>query len=185
MTLLKKEPLERYKQLRMECKLKSPKGFCCYWERKTNCSFLYCPFFHHAVDSKRKQALLDRQKYSVWFNVSDFDSKTSFQDLINEVRERKYSQSPQKNPISANMDEDMSDNISDLFGLPKHALLICQACGEDICDDNYVCIPDPLNPSHLRYYHSKPMCDFRKANVHIVREQWLHRQNEGWLEKVV
>ena len=172
-TLLKKEPLERYGQLRLECRLKSTKGFCTYWEKKTKCSFLYCSFFYHKVDSKRKQALIDRQKYSVWFDVSDFDSKKSVQDLINEIHGSEYQKSTPKN-----VEVDFFDSISETFGLPKHSRLVCQSCGEGIFDDKYFCIPDPTDPSVLRYYHSKGKCDFRKENIPFVREQWLHRQNE-------
>ena len=170
-TLLKKEPLERYKQLRLECRLRSTKGFCCYWEKKTKCSFLYCPFFNYKVESKRKQALIDRQKYSVWFDVSDFDSKKTVQDLINESPGREYQRSTPKNE-----DVDIFNYISELFGLDSR--LICQSCGERIFDDKYFCIPDPSNNSVLRYYHSKGKCDFRRENIAFVREQWLQRQSE-------
>lgn len=127
------------------------------------------------MGSKRKQALLERQKYSIWFDVSDFDSKTSVQDLIDEIRCEEYPQTLKSPEI---IDKDVDDYISDLFQLPKHTRLICEACGEEICDDKYFCIPDSLNPSILRYYHSKGKCELRKTNVQLVREEWLQRQNE-------
>lgn len=130
------------------------------------------------MDSKRKRALLERQKYSIWFDVSDFDSKTSVQDLIDEIRSEEHPQAF-KSPEPIN--EDVDEYISDLFQLPKHNRLICEACGEEICDDKYICIPDPLTPATLRYYHSKGKCGLRKANVQLVREEWLQRQNEGQL----
>lgn len=153
--------MKKFQEFRKTCEYRQNQQ-CTYWDQPTQCHLVACPLFSSKLPEKTKKIVRKQMKDSVIFEISDFDkTKTSVQDLIDEIRENNllYSTNHLKN----------SKKSIDVE--PTVQRMHCIACGEEIVDDKFVIVCD--SNGVLIYIHSKGKCDTRKEGVPEVREKWL------------
>ncbi|MFX0014745.1 MAG: hypothetical protein ACFFB2_00905 [Promethearchaeota archaeon] len=159
--------MKEFKEIQKICIYHDGK-ICTFWPEETQCHFIACPLFSYKVLDEIKYGIKKRLTESVIFDVTDFDrNKTTTLDLIHEVQTNELIY-----PKKANIKTMEASMIRKSVQRMK-----CVVCGEQITDDKFTTIRDPIGV--LIYIHSKGKCQARKDQILAIREKWLRNHTSG------